>query len=208
MLRELGQNSTARHAVTDRGNFREVTAAGKENPFGRLVAQDGGVESHLAPRIDRGNDRLRFNVEPVEDAADRRLLAGPDDPAQRRRRGRRGLLRFGRCRVGQARPQHASPQHQRSGDRHLQPSDGTAHQQSADAAPAHDLVGLAHRLPDSVQQHARLQRGDVVPDHLDIRAGLAVRLRQRVAIQRAADHRAGLLADPFHRPRIGDAVEE
>ena len=45
-------------------------------------------------------------------------------------------------------------------------------------------------------------------DHVDVGGRLAAWLGQRVAVQGAADDRAGLLADPLHRPGVGDAVEE
>src|SRR5262245_51287472 len=57
----------------------------------------------------------------------------------------------------------------------------------------------------SVLHEAGFDRRDVVADHLDVGVGLAAGFRQGIAVQRAADLRPGLLRDPLHGPRVGDA---
>ena len=66
---------------------------GEEDALASRRAQHGRVEGDLAARIDRRDDRLRGDVEPIEAAAAGRRLAGSDNGAQRA--GSRPPVRLG-----------------------------------------------------------------------------------------------------------------
>src|SRR5687768_12449345 len=52
------------------------------------------------------------------------------------------------------------------------------------------------------------QRFHVVPHHLDVGWRAAIRPRQRVGEELAADAGTALLRDPLHEPRISDVLEK
>jgi hypothetical protein len=56
---------------------------GEEDALSCRRVEHGRVERDLTARIDRRDNRLRGNIEPIEAAAAGRRLTGPDNGAQR-----------------------------------------------------------------------------------------------------------------------------
>jgi hypothetical protein len=129
---ECRERPAAWHGVTERRHLCYACRLGEEDALPPGRAQHGGVERDLTARIDRREDRLPGDVEPIEATAARRWLTGLDDGAQRfefgcwsawgpRRDVRRGLRRCRRWRRRRD-PQDGSPQrrhHQASGQQAL-----------------------------------------------------------------------------------------
>ena len=85
---ECRERPAAWHGVTERRHLCYACRLGEEDALPSRCAQHGGVERDLTARIDRREDRLPGDVEPIEAAAARRWLTGLDDGAQRSEFGR------------------------------------------------------------------------------------------------------------------------
>ena len=166
MLREFRECSAPRHGIAERRHLRHVPGVGEEDALTCRRVQHGRVEGDLTARIDRRDNRLRGDIEPIEPAAAGRRQPGPDNGAQR----------TGFCGTETAVGCAATRTDGCAGA--VDGVDGATHRtaahNAATATPATSrrcqAAASKHR---SVAQHAGLQRGHVVAQHLDVAVRLA-----------------------------------
>ena len=98
MSGEFGQTAGAWHQVADPCHLNHAAVGREENALPHLAAHYARVERYVPASIDRGNDRLRRDVEPIEATSGWSRLAGRDDEVQARRGGRWAPIAYRRRR--------------------------------------------------------------------------------------------------------------
>jgi hypothetical protein len=93
---ELCERTAPRQAVPERRHLRHMPGFGEEDAFACRRMQHCRVERDLTTRIDRRDNRLRSDIEPIETAATGRRHTRPDNGAQRPGSGHRSGLRLRR----------------------------------------------------------------------------------------------------------------
>jgi hypothetical protein len=81
MRPKLRERPASRQAFPEGRHFCHVSSIGEENPLACRPMQHGRVEGDLTARIDRRDNRLRGDVEPIETSAARCWCASLDDGA-------------------------------------------------------------------------------------------------------------------------------
>ena len=93
MRPKFRERAASRQVVPERRHLRHLPGFGEEDALARRGAQHARVKRDLTARIDRRDDRLGADVEPIEAAAAGRRPSRPDNGAQRARFGHRSRRR-------------------------------------------------------------------------------------------------------------------
>ena len=96
MRPEPRERAAPRQVIAECDHLCRVAPFGDEDSLARRRSQHGRVEGDLASPVDRRDDRLRSDIEPVEAAAARRRQAGADNGTQRTAFGHRSSRRLRR----------------------------------------------------------------------------------------------------------------
>ena len=75
---EFRQCPAAWHRIAEHRDLRHVATVSEENALPSRRVQHGRVEGYLTARIDRCDDRLRGDVEPIEPTAAGHCETGVD----------------------------------------------------------------------------------------------------------------------------------